>query len=231
MSAQPTLGIAVFPGTNCERETYEAFRALPVRLRYLWYEETDFSGVDLVVLPGGFSYGDYLRAGAIARISPLVDALREFVARGRGWVLGICNGFQVLTEAHLLPGALIRNTSGRFVCRRVSLRVENPHTPLTRTLTGGEVIQLPVAHGEGRYVVDEVTRRNLWARGQVLFTYTEDINGSVDRIAGVMNEAGTVFGMMPHPERAVDPLRGWPDGIRLLQAWVESWREQHVYTG
>ncbi len=226
---RPVVGIAVFPGTNCERETARAFASHGVPVRYLWHEEPVPEEVDWVVLPGGFSYGDYLRAGAIARLSPLVRSLQTFVKDPRKVVFGICNGFQILTEAHLLPGALTWNHTGVFLCRVVEVEVVSHH-PLLRGLAPGEVLRLPVAHSEGRFVADGETLRRLSEKDGILFRYTEDINGSTERIAGVAATEGNVIGMMPHPERAVHPLIS-TDGARLLGLMLQNWREHHGTRG
>lgn len=226
---RPVVGIAVFPGTNCERETARAFAAHGVSIRYLWHEEPVPEEVDWVVLPGGFSYGDYLRAGAIARFSRLVQSLHAFARDLRHVVFGICNGFQILTEAHLLPGALTLNASGTFVCRVVEVEVTSHH-PLFRGLTPGERLRLPVAHGEGRFVADPDVIEDLEKQDRILFRYTEDINGSLGRIAGIASDPGNVIGMMPHPERAVHPLLT-TDGARLLGQMIQNWREHHGVRG
>lgn len=220
-------GVAVitFPGSNGDTDAVHSFRdGLGCRTTLVDYRETDLSGHDALVLPGGFSYGDYLRCGAIARFAPAMESIRAFARRG-GPVLGICNGFQVLTEAHLLPGALLKNASLRFHSAWVQVRVVSTTSAWTSGLVAGEVLRLPVAHGGGNYFVDEETLGRLWDRDQVVFQYADgkgvvpaeaSINGSVDAVAGVRNEAGNVVGLMPHPERAVDPLIGGDDGLRLL---------------
>lgn len=223
-----TWGVLVFPGSNCEIETHHVLsRVLGEEAEYVWHEEADLRRFDALVLPGGFAHGDYLRAGAIARFSRVMESVREFAAAGRP-VLGICNGFQVLVEAGLLPGAMMRNTGLRFICRMVHVRVENASTPFTGLARSGQVLRLPIAHNEGNYycVPDEL--RVLEARNQVLFRYCEpdgrvtpdaNPNGSTAGIAGVCNAAGNVAGLMPHPERAAEALLGSDDG-RLLFASV-----------
>ncbi|MDM7461766.1 MAG: phosphoribosylformylglycinamidine synthase subunit PurQ [bacterium] len=219
-------GVIVFPGSNCDRDAYYALRdGLGYDAEYLWHAEPrDLSEYGLVIVPGGFSYGDYLRPGAIARFARIMESLREYAARG-GLVLGVCNGFQILCEAGLLPGALTRNLSLKFRCKPVYVRVENADTPFTRRYQPGEVLQIPIAHGDGRYVCDGATLSQLRANGQILFRYcspTGDLddawnpNGSTDHIAGVANERFNVLGMMPHPERACELLLGSADGRRLL---------------
>ena len=209
-------GVVQFPGSCDERDALAACgRAGEARL--LWHQDRDLTGVDAVVVPGGFSYGDYLRAGAIARFSPVMEALAEFAERG-GPVLGICNGFQVLCEAGLLPGALLVNEGIRFVCRQVELVVESDRSPFTSGMRVGERLSVPVKHGEGRYFAPDPILDELESRGQVALRYApgQNPNGSVRDIAAVSSEAGNVLGLMPHPEHAVDPLTGSQDGLRLL---------------
>jgi len=199
------FGIVVFPGSNCERDCHDAVTLyMKEQAVYLWHNDTDLAGVDCIILPGGFSYGDYLRSGALARFSPVMDSIRAFAVRG-GPVIGICNGFQVLTEAHLLPGALMKNTSLEFQCQHVAMTVENNRTPFTTAYQAGQIITLPIAHAEGNYHADPEVIARLEGNGQVAFRYTSDVNGSVNRIAGICNERGNVLGMMPHPERNLWP--------------------------
>ncbi|MCS7190348.1 MAG: phosphoribosylformylglycinamidine synthase subunit PurQ [Fimbriimonadales bacterium] len=220
-------GVIVFPGSNCDRDAYHALRdVLGYDAEYLWHADThDLSDYGLIIVPGGFSYGDYLRPGAIARFAPIMDSVRAYAERG-GLVLGICNGFQILCEAGLLPGALTRNLGLKFRCKPVHIRVENAETPFTRRYRQGEVLQIPIAHGDGRYVCDETTLQQLRASGQIIFRYCSpkgelgeewNPNGSVDHIAGVANAQFNVLGMMPHPERACELLLGSEDGRRLLR--------------
>lgn len=195
------FGIVVFPGSNCERDCHDAVTLyLKEEAVYLWHNEPDLKSVDCVLLPGGFSYGDYLRSGAIARFSPVMESVRAFAEKG-GPVLGICNGFQVLTEAHLLPGALMKNRSLKFQCDYADLIVENNRTLFSRAYQAGETIRLPIAHAEGNYFAEPDVIQRLEDNQQVVFRYTQDVNGSVNRIAGICNERGNVVGMMPHPER------------------------------
>lgn len=225
------FGIIVFPGSNCDADCYYAVRdALGQEARYIWHQAPDLGDVDCVVLPGGFSYGDYLRAGAIARFAPIMAAVERFAARG-GLVLGICNGFQILCEAGLLPGGLVRNTGLRFRCETVTVRVENAKTPFTHFLREGQLLQLPIAHGEGCYYADAETLAALEERGQVVFRYASadgqiipeaNPNGSVRHIAGVCNPAGNVLGLMPHPERNAELLLGNGDGRWIFASMVES---------
>jgi phosphoribosylformylglycinamidine synthase len=213
-----TIGVVVFPGSNCDRDVRWALEGcLGLTTRFLWHEERDLSGIDAVVLPGGFSYGDYLRCGAIARFAPLLQAVRDFAANG-GPVLGICNGFQVLTEMGLLPGALTRNRDLHFLCQPVDLVVSNPSSPWLEAYGLGETITLPIAHGEGRYQLDAEHLDQLEQKGQVVLRYADNPNGSVGDVAGLTNAAGNVLGLMPHPERACDPATGGIDGRRLLAA-------------
>jgi phosphoribosylformylglycinamidine synthase I len=195
------IGVIIFPGSNCDEDCVDAVRfGMKETVVKLWHNQDDLQNVDAILVPGGFSYGDYLRTGAIARFSPVMQAVAEFAEKG-GPVLGICNGFQILTEAGLLPGALTKNTSLRFQCEQVLLAVENTKTPFTQLFLQDEVIQLPIAHGEGNYVIDPEDLKRLEDNHQVVFRYEHDVNGSMNRIAGVCNEKGNVVGLMPHPER------------------------------
>ena len=213
-----TIGVVVFPGSNCDRDVRWALEGcLGLTTRFLWHEERDLNGIDAVVLPGGFSYGDYLRCGAIARFAPLLQAVRDFAANG-GPVLGICNGFQVLTEMGLLPGALTRNRDLHFLCQPADLVVSNPSSPWLQAYGLGETITLPIAHGEGRYQLDTEHLDQLEQEGRVVLRYADNPNGSVGDVAGLTNAAGNVLGLMPHPERACDPATGGIDGRRLLAA-------------
>jgi phosphoribosylformylglycinamidine synthase subunit PurQ / glutaminase len=211
------VGVVVFPGTNCEHDVVHALGVLGGVGELLWHGDDDLGGVDAVVLPGGFAHGDYLRTGAIARFSPIMTAVTRFAADG-GPVVGICNGFQVLTEAGLLPGALQRNAGLKFVCRTVAVTVESSASVLTAGVAPGSRLRLPVNHGEGSYVCDEATLARLRADGRIVLRYADNPNGSLDDIAGVANEAGNVVGLMPHPERAVEAVLGSEDGIPLLRS-------------
>lgn len=212
------FGVVVFPGSNCDRDVAYVTRDLlhqPTRM--VWHEETDISDLDVVIIPGGFSYGDYLRCGAIARFSAVMPQVVEHARQGK-FVLGICNGFQILTEAGLLPGALVRNRDLHFICDRVSVKVERTDLPWTQSYQLGQVITLPIAHGEGRFYASPDTLMELEDRRQILFRYEGDNpNGSVNQIAGICNRQGNVLGMMPHPERASDPVLGGTDGIVLFK--------------
>jgi phosphoribosylformylglycinamidine synthase len=226
-----TFGIVVFPGSNCDHDAYYACKhVLGQDAVFLWHKDHDLKDVDVVILPGGFSYGDYLRCGAIARFSPIMREVVRFAADG-GLVMGICNGFQVLVEAGLLPGVLLRNRNLQFICSYVHLRVEHAGTPFTSQCRPGEVLQIPIAHGDGNYFADEETVRRLEERGQILFRYCDrdgavtdgaNPNGSLANIAGIVNETGNVMGMMPHPERACDPRLGYTDGQRIIRSIVHN---------
>ena len=211
------VGVVVFPGSNCELDAAEAVRDLGGDAELLWHGDPSLGGVDAVVLPGGFAHGDYLRCGAIARFSPVMDAVREFAAAG-GPVVGICNGFQVLTEAGLLPGALQKNRGLKFLCTDVDLRVESSSSSLTNAAAVGDVLRIPINHFEGNYTVDVETLARLRDEDRIVLRYVENPNGSIDDIAGVCNEGRNVVGLMPHPERACHPLLGSADGVVLLRS-------------
>ncbi|NNG65825.1 phosphoribosylformylglycinamidine synthase subunit PurQ [Caldanaerobacter subterraneus] len=216
------FAVIVFPGSNCDVDCYYAVKdGLGEEVEYVWHQEKNLSKYDVIMLPGGFSYGDYLRAGAIARFSPVMEAVREEAEKGK-FIIGICNGFQILTEAGLLPGALRKNEGLKFICKTVSIIVENDKTPFTTRLKKGQEILLPIAHGEGNYYVDDKTLKELKENNQIVFRYKENINGSVERIAGVINKKGNVLGMMPHPERAYDSLLGNTDGLYILGSIVDN---------
>ncbi|MGH9655902.1 MAG: phosphoribosylformylglycinamidine synthase subunit PurQ [Bryobacteraceae bacterium] len=222
------IGIVVFPGSNCDHDAWYAFAEnLHVPAELIWHTSASLGEVDVVVLPGGFSYGDYLRCGAIAKFSPVMGAVERF-ARAGGPVLGICNGFQVLTETGLLPGALVRNERLKFICRTTPLRVETANSPFTRAARKGQLLHVPVAHGEGCYLADEPTLDQLEAEDRVVLRYTENCNGSMRNIAGILNERRNVMGMMPHPERAADSLMGSTDGLAILRSLVSAVSEQAV---
>jgi phosphoribosylformylglycinamidine synthase subunit PurQ / glutaminase len=211
-----TVGVVVFPGSNCDRDVGWALEGcLGVPIRFLWHEERQLDGLDAVVIPGGFSYGDYLRCGAIARFSPVLEAVKAFADAG-GPVLGICNGFQVLTEMGLLAGALTRNAKLHFICEPTPLLVSPGHCRWLQGYRAGETISLPIAHGEGRYQCDADQLKALEDNGQVVLRYAANPNGSVGDVAGLSNAAGNVLGLMPHPERACDPATGGIDGRRLM---------------
>jgi phosphoribosylformylglycinamidine synthase len=227
------FGVIVFPGSNCDRDVaYVTESLLQQPTRMVWHEESDLSDLDVIIVPGGFSYGDYLRCGAIARFSPAMQATIKHAEQGK-LVLGICNGFQVLTEAGLLPGALVRNRDLHFICDRVPLRVERTDLPWTQHYQKGAVITLPIAHGEGNYYADAGTLAELEANGQIVFRYATDAlssnpNGSLNNIAGICNREGNVLGMMPHPERASDPLLGGTDGLQLFKGILAAMGDRAI---
>jgi phosphoribosylformylglycinamidine synthase subunit PurQ / glutaminase len=226
-SPQPRVGVLRFPGACDDRDALWALSALDAEAIFVWHTETELPDLDAVVLPGGFSYGDYLRCGAIARFAPAMEAVSDFAAAG-GLVLGVCNGFQILCEAGLLPGVLRRNESLSFVCRDVPLSVERADTPFTTRCEEGQMLTIPVKHGEGSWYVDDDLYAELDARRQVVLRYREPVNGSKNDVAGVVNECGNVMGLMPHPEHAVDPLLGSADGALILSSLVESARAHAV---
>lgn len=217
------IAVIVFPGSNCDIDLYEAlYTVCDADVEYVSYKQDNLDGFDAVMLPGGFSYGDYLRCGAIARFSPIMPAVIEFAKNGKP-VFGTCNGFQILTEVGLLPGALKRNNSLKFVCKTVELTVENTNTPFTSLYKKGEKINLPIAHADGSYYADEELLAELEENGQVVFRYSkENPNGSLNDIAGITNKQGNVLGMMPHPERAVEMLLGNEDGLRVFKSLLEE---------
>lgn len=222
------FAVIVFPGSNCDLDMYHAVKdELGEEAEYVWHDSTDLSGYDGILLPGGFSYGDYLRCGAIAQSSPVMDEVKKAAEAGKP-VLGICNGFQILTEAGLLPGVLLRNKNLKFMCRTVGLKVENANTLFTNEYMAGQEIRIPIAHGEGNYYCDDATYEQLKKNNQIVFSYADDFNGSRNNIAGIVNERGNVLGMMPHPERAVSDLIGGSDGLSLFKSIVKQWREANV---
>jgi len=219
------FGVVVFPGSNCDDDALQcARRVMGQEAEFIWHDSEDLAGADVVILPGGFAHGDYLRTGAIARFSPVMRAVGRFAASG-GLVMGICNGFQILLESGLLPGAMRLNAGLKYVCKPVRLRVENHQTPYTAACTPGQILTIPIGHGEGNYHADPETLRELRDHGQVLFRYLENPNGSLDDIAGISNREGNVMGMMPHPERAADPLLagtgGSTDGQLIFRSIVQ----------
>jgi phosphoribosylformylglycinamidine synthase I len=222
------FGVVVFPGSNGDHDSWYAFsHDLGQKAEFIWHDSHSLGDVDAVILPGGFSYGDYLRCGAIAKFSPVMAAVRKFAASG-GLVLGFCNGFQILVESGLLPGALIRNRSLKFVSRMVTLRVETTNTPFTSSARKGQLLRLPVAHGEGCYLADERTLDALEAEDRVVVRYLDNPNGSLRDIAGICNEGRNVMGLMPHPERAADPLVGSADGRVILESLLHSVTAAHA---
>ena len=225
------FGVVVFPGSNCDHDAFYAIgNVLEKPVEFIWHQSQDLAGCDAIILPGGFAYGDYLRTGAIARFSPVMKAVEKF-ARSGGLVLGVCNGFQILLEAGLLPGAMIRNAGLRFVCRHVYIRVEQTDTPFTCAARPGQVLKIPIAHGEGNYTCDEATLAELERNRQIVFRYTTadgrddaagNPNGSTANIAGICSRARNVAGLMPHPERAAELAVGSADGLVILRSMVEA---------
>ncbi len=221
------FGVIVFPGSNCDHDAYHVIsKHVGQPVDFIWHRETDLRGYNAVIIPGGFSYGDYLRAGALARFSPVMNSVKEFAAKGN-LVLGICNGFQILCEAGLLPGALIRNRELHFVCAHVNVRVESTRTPFTHELKPGSILSLPIAHAEGNYVCDDQTLAELQQEDRIVFRYCDadgritdeaNANGSLDNIAGICNRERNVLGLMPHPERACEELLGSSDGRELFRS-------------
>jgi phosphoribosylformylglycinamidine synthase I len=228
-SPQPRIGVLRFPGACDDRDALWALSALDAEALFVWHTETELPHLDAVLLPGGFSYGDYLRCGAIARFAPAMEAVGAFAAEG-GLVLGICNGFQILCEAGLLPGVLRRNESLSFVCRDVPLVVERTDTPFTSRCAEGERLTIPVKHGEGCWFAHDALYDELETNRQIVLRYAEPVNGSLNDVAGVVNERGNVMGLMPHPEHAVDPLLGSADGALILSSFVEAARDRYLAT-
>ncbi|MGH9749580.1 MAG: phosphoribosylformylglycinamidine synthase subunit PurQ [Candidatus Polarisedimenticolia bacterium] len=228
------FGIVVFPGSNCDHDVYHVVKhVLGQEAAFLWHKEPSFAGIDCLVLPGGFAHGDYLRAGAMARFSPILQAVEAFAARG-GLVFGICNGFQVLAEAGLLPGALVHNASLKYICRDVQLRVERQDTPYTSRIKQGTVLTIPIGHGDGCYYAPEEVLKTLEDRRQVVFRYCDpegqvtaesNPNGSLRAIAGVCNEKGNVLGMMPHPDRCAEEILGNAQGRKIFESILHSWQQ------
>ncbi|UJL47244.1 phosphoribosylformylglycinamidine synthase subunit PurQ [Virgibacillus sp. NKC19-16] len=222
------FAVIVFPGSNCDRDMYHAVKEiLQEEADLVWYQEANLENYDAILLPGGFSYGDYLRSGAVASTSAVMKQIKKHAAEGKP-VLGVCNGFQVLTEAELLPGAMMRNKHLSFMCHQESLVVENDNSIFTTGYKKGEVVRFPIAHGEGNYFCDEEILEELKANNQIAFTYQNNPNGSVADIAGIINKAGNVLGMMPHPERAVEALLGSDDGVKLFQSMIQNWRDTYA---
>ncbi|MDD5593211.1 MAG: phosphoribosylformylglycinamidine synthase subunit PurQ [Candidatus Margulisbacteria bacterium] len=213
------FGVIVFPGSNCDQDCFNVVKdVLKQPVEYIWHHDVKLDHLDCLILPGGFSYGDYLRCGAIARFSPIMATVKKFADRG-GRVIGICNGFQILTEAGLLPGALIRNQGVHFICKHIKIRAENVKTPFTNKLKKGQILNIPIAHGEGNYTCDPATLGALKRNKQIAFTYYgENPNGSTANIAGIFNQKHNVLGMMPHPERASESILGSADGLLILES-------------
>jgi phosphoribosylformylglycinamidine synthase len=229
--SDPRFAVVQFPGSNCDQDAFYVLRdVIGKPVEYVWHQEKSLRGFDVVILPGGFSYGDYLRTGAVARFAPIMDAVRAHAERG-GLVFGVCNGFQILCEAHLLPGALVRNVNCKFLCKYVTLRVENAETPFTKAYKPGQLLRIPIAHGEGRYVCDAATLQELQTSQRILFRYVNEQgmpgpegnpNGSMDRIAGIASADFNVMGMMPHPERASEKILGSADGRGIFVSMAET---------
>ena len=225
------FGVLVFPGSNCDHDThYAASAVLGAETAFLWHASTDLEGVDAILVPGGFAYGDYLRTGAIARFAPIMSSVQRFAAAG-GLVLGICNGFQILTEAGLLPGALMRNAGQRYICRQVHLRTETNDSPFTRGLARGQVVRMPIGHMEGNYFCDEATLAQLNRQDRIAFRYASvdglaeaehNANGSLENIAGILSEGRNVLGMMPHPDRSSERILGSEDGLHLFRSMAQT---------
>jgi phosphoribosylformylglycinamidine synthase len=229
------FGVVVFPGSNCDADCFHVVKAvLNQPVEYIWHKSASVAGFDCIILPGGFSYGDYLRSGAIARFSPVMEAVIDF-ANGGGLVIGICNGFQVLLESGLLQGAMRRNDSLQFRCHDAYLKVDNNNTPFTGLCSAGEVLKVPVAHGEGNYYCDQETLQELYRNNQIVFRYCDqqgeitsaaNPNGSVDNIAGICNKEGNILGMMPHPERCAEAILGNDDGAVLFKSILSAWQRR-----
>ncbi|OGW86644.1 MAG: phosphoribosylformylglycinamidine synthase I [Omnitrophica bacterium RIFCSPHIGHO2_02_FULL_46_11] len=225
--------VVVFPGSNCDSDCWHVLNdAMKTKVQYVWHKELNLPDIDLVVLPGGFSYGDYLRTGAVARFSPIMNSVREHAKAGKP-VIGICNGFQILLETGLLPGAMLRNRTLRFVCKFIHLRTENSKTVFTNRLSSGEVLRIPIAHGEGNYFCDEKTLEELEAEKRIVFRYSSEAgklgdefnpNGALSHIAGIMNKEGNVLGMMPHPERSSEAILSSDDGRKIWESILNSFK-------
>ena len=228
---RPKFGVVVFPGSNCDHDAYYVIKKIfKCDVDFLWHKESDLQNSDVIILPGGFSYGDYLRSGSIARFSPIMNSVIEFAKKG-GKVLGICNGFQILLEAELLPGVMLKNKSLQFVCKDVYLKTENYNTVFTNNISENKILKIPIAHGEGNYFADKETIEKLEINKQMLFKYSssdgnvtddENPNGSILNIAGITNEKGNILGMMPHPETCCDPLLGKTDGKKIFNSIINS---------
>jgi phosphoribosylformylglycinamidine synthase I len=225
-----TIGVLVFPGSNCDHDAYHAIKhVLGVETRFIFHKETDLTDIDAIIVPGGFSYGDYLRSGAIAKFSPVMQSVGEFASRG-GLVIGICNGFQILLESGLLPGAMLHNEQLRFTCKQIYLRTESRNTPFTSEIPDSKILKVPIAHGEGNYYADHNTLNRLIANDQIIFRYTDqhgiespdfNPNGALLNIAGICNESRNVLGMMPHPERAMESILGSTDGKYIFESMMK----------
>ena len=216
------FGVVIFPGSNCDHDCYYSIQSVTGQpVEFIWHQETSVKGFDAVVLPGGFSYGDYLRTGALAKFSPVMKAVKSFAEKG-GLVIGICNGFQILAEAGMLPGALMRNSNMKYICKFLKLRTATTDTPFTNRLTADQILNVPIGHGEGNYFADEDTLKQLEDNHQIVFRYLENPNGSLHDIAGIVNAKRNVLGMMPHPDRSSDPLLGSTDGRLIFESMVNA---------
>ena len=216
------FGVVIFPGSNCDHDCYYAIKTVTGKpVEFIWHQDTSVKGFDAVILPGGFAYGDYLRTGALAKFSPVMQAVRDFADRG-GLVIGICNGFQILTEAGMLPGALMRNSNMKYICKFLQIRTETTDTPFTNQLKKRQVLNVPIGHGEGNYFADEDTLKELEGNGQVAFRYLENPNGSIHDIAGIVNKGRNVLGMMPHPDRSSEQILGSTDGKLIFESMVNA---------
>ncbi|MCE5329318.1 phosphoribosylformylglycinamidine synthase subunit PurQ [bacterium] len=228
---KPYFGILVFPGTNCEMDCYHAVKnLLKVDCKYIWHKETKDDDINAIIIPGGFSYGDYLRSGAVAKFSPVMSFVRDFAQRG-GLVIGICNGFQILLEENILPGAMLRNNTLKFICKYVSLKVEDINNPFTSGYKAGEIIKMPIRHNEGNYYIDSIGLARLKENNQILLRYGDadgninsdnNPNGSIENIAGICNEKRNVFGLMPHPEACCEKILGSDDGLKIFRSMIGS---------
>jgi phosphoribosylformylglycinamidine synthase subunit PurQ / glutaminase len=220
------FGVVIFPGSNCDHDCYYAIKTVTGKpVEFIWHQDTSVKGFDAVILPGGFAYGDYLRTGALAKFSPVMQAVGEFAGKG-GLVIGICNGFQILTEAGLLPGALMRNSNMKYICKFLEIRTETTDSPFTNQLKKGQVLNIPIGHGEGNYFADEETLKELEGNGQVAFRYMDNPNGSLHDIAGIMNKGRNVLGMMPHPDRSSEQVLGSTDGKLIFESMVNALARQ-----
>jgi phosphoribosylformylglycinamidine synthase I len=216
------FGVVIFPGSNCDHDCYYAIESVIGKpVQFIWHQDTSVNGFDAIILPGGFAYGDYLRTGALAKFSPVMKAIGEFANKG-GLVYGICNGFQILTEAGLLPGALLRNVTMKYICKFVELRVETANTPYTNLLKKGQVVRIPIGHGEGNFFADAETLKRIEDNDQVVFRYIENPNGSLHDIAGIVNDKRNVLGMMPHPDRSSESILGSADGKLIFESMVNA---------
>jgi phosphoribosylformylglycinamidine synthase subunit PurQ / glutaminase len=217
------FGVVIFPGSNCDHDCYYAVQAVIGKpVEFVWHQDTSLKGFDAVILPGGFSYGDYLRTGALAKFSPVMQSVKEFADKG-GLVIGICNGFQILTESELLPGALMRNVTRQYICKFLNISTETTNSPFTNQMTKGQVLRIPIGHGDGNYFADPETLKRLNGEDRVAFRYHgENPNGSLENIAGILNEGRNVLGMMPHPDRSSEAILGSTDGKLIFESMVNA---------